>query len=41
MLADPLWIDAAGRAAVPERPGFGFVLDEEAVAFHTVAETHA
>ena len=21
---------------VPERPGFGFVLDEEAVAYHTV-----
>jgi L-alanine-DL-glutamate epimerase-like enolase superfamily enzyme len=36
MLAEPLWIDAAGRVAVPDRPGFGFVLDEEAVAHHTV-----
>jgi L-alanine-DL-glutamate epimerase-like enolase superfamily enzyme len=41
MLAEPLWIDAAGGVVVPERPGFGFVLDEEAVAFHTVAETQA
>jgi L-alanine-DL-glutamate epimerase-like enolase superfamily enzyme len=41
MLAEPLWIDGAGRVAVPERPGFGFVLDEEAVAFHTVMETHS
>jgi len=39
MLAAPLWIDAAGRVAVPERPGFGFILDEEAVMHHTVAVT--
>jgi L-alanine-DL-glutamate epimerase-like enolase superfamily enzyme len=41
MLAEPLWIDAEGRVAVPERPGFGFVLDDEAVRFHTVRETPA
>jgi D-galactarolactone cycloisomerase len=41
MLAEPLWIDADGRVAVPERPGFGFELDDEAVQFHTVRETPA
>jgi L-alanine-DL-glutamate epimerase-like enolase superfamily enzyme len=39
MLAKPLWIDAEGRVPVPEHPGFGFVLDEEAIAFHTVTAT--
>lgn len=39
MLAESLWIDAEGRVAVPDRPGFGFVLDEEAVSHHTVAVT--
>jgi L-alanine-DL-glutamate epimerase-like enolase superfamily enzyme len=41
MLAEPLWIDAEGRVAVPERPGFGFMLDDEAVQFHTVRESPA
>ncbi len=37
MLAEPPRIDAEGYVRVPERPGFGFVLDEEAIARHTVA----
>jgi hypothetical protein len=37
MLADPLWIDDEGFVRVPERPGFGFVLDEERIAHYTVA----
>jgi len=41
MLAEPLWIDAEGRVPVPERPGFGFVLDDEAIAFHTVTATQS
>jgi D-galactarolactone cycloisomerase len=36
MLAAPLWIDADGRVPVPDLPGFGFVLDDEAIQFHTV-----
>jgi L-alanine-DL-glutamate epimerase-like enolase superfamily enzyme len=36
MLAEPLWIDADGRVPVPDRPGFGFMVDEEAIAYHTV-----
>lgn len=36
MLAEPLGIDAGGYVQVPERPGFGFVLDEERIARHTV-----
>ncbi len=39
MLAETLWIDAEGSVAVPDRPGFGFVLDDEAVAAHTVASS--
>jgi L-alanine-DL-glutamate epimerase-like enolase superfamily enzyme len=37
MLAEPLWIDADGCVRVPDRPGFGFLLDEEQVEHHTVA----
>jgi D-galactarolactone cycloisomerase len=37
MLAEPLWIDAEGYVRVPDRPGFGFVLDEEQIEHHTVA----
>ena len=37
MLADKPWIDGEGCVAVPDRPGFGFVLDEELVERHTVA----
>jgi L-alanine-DL-glutamate epimerase-like enolase superfamily enzyme len=36
MLAEPLGIDEDGHVHVPARPGFGFVLDEERVARHTV-----
>jgi D-galactarolactone cycloisomerase len=38
MLLERLEIDSEGRVAVPNRPGMGFVLDEERIAFHTVAE---
>lgn len=31
MLAEPLWIDAEGYINVPERPGLGVELDEDAV----------
>jgi L-alanine-DL-glutamate epimerase-like enolase superfamily enzyme len=37
MLAEPLTIDADGAVRVPDRPGFGFVLDEAHIARHTVA----
>ena len=37
MLAERPWIDADGCVAVPDRPGFGCVLDEELVERHTVA----
>ncbi|MBO0871334.1 MAG: mandelate racemase/muconate lactonizing enzyme family protein, partial [Micromonosporaceae bacterium] len=36
MLAQPIAIGPDGCVAVPERPGFGFVIDEERVAAHTV-----
>jgi L-alanine-DL-glutamate epimerase-like enolase superfamily enzyme len=36
MLVEPVTIDEDGNVHVPERPGFGFVLDEERVAHHTV-----
>ena len=39
MLAEPLTIDAEGCVRVPDRPGFGLVLDEERIAHHTVS-TH-
>jgi L-alanine-DL-glutamate epimerase-like enolase superfamily enzyme len=37
MLTETLWIDEDGNVPVPERPGFGIVLDEERIAHHTVA----
>ncbi|MBL1118630.1 mandelate racemase/muconate lactonizing enzyme family protein [Streptomyces sp. 110] len=36
MLAEPLTVDKEGYAHVPDRPGFGFLLDEDLVAHHTV-----
>jgi len=39
MLAEPLEIDRDGCVRVPDRPGFGVVLDEERIARHTVS-TH-
>ncbi|HZL64736.1 MAG TPA: mandelate racemase/muconate lactonizing enzyme family protein [Thermoleophilia bacterium] len=36
MLAETLTIDDLGFVHVPERPGFGFVLDEERVTRHTL-----
>lgn len=36
MLAEPIVIDEHGNVHVPERPGFGFVLDEDRIAHHTV-----
>lgn len=37
ILAEKPWIDADGCVPVPERPGFGFILDEELIELHTVA----
>jgi L-alanine-DL-glutamate epimerase-like enolase superfamily enzyme len=37
MLLDILQIDANGEVAVPDQPGFGFLLDEDRIAHHTVA----
>ena len=37
MLVEKPWIDADGCVPVPDRPGFGFTLDEELVERHTVA----
>ncbi|TMB45050.1 MAG: mandelate racemase/muconate lactonizing enzyme family protein [Chloroflexi bacterium] len=37
MLAEPLVIDRQGCVRVPDRPGFGLVLDEERIARHTVS----
>ncbi len=39
MLLEPLGIDSEGRVRVPDRPGFGLVLDEERIAHYTVS-TH-
>ena len=39
MLAEPLTIDDQGCVRVPDRPGFGLVLDEERIRHHTVS-TH-
>ena len=36
MLAEPVAIDEHGNVHVPERPGFGFVLDQDRIAHHTV-----
>lgn len=38
MLQETLMIDPDGDILVPDRPGFGFLLDEERIAHHTVAE---
>jgi D-galactarolactone cycloisomerase len=37
MLAEPVTIGADGTVRVPQAPGLGFELDEEAVAFHRLA----
>ena len=37
MLVEKPWIDPDGSLAPPQRPGFGFELDEELVERHTVA----
>lgn len=39
MLIDPLTIDEEGCVRVPDRPGFGLLLDEERIARYTVS-TH-
>jgi len=39
MLAEPLGIDSDGCVHVPDRPGFGVVLDQERIARYTVS-TH-
>jgi len=36
MLAEPLRVDADGFVEVPDRPGLGVVLDEDAVARYRV-----
>ena len=33
---EPLAIEADGTVKVPDRPGFGFALDEERIARHTM-----
>jgi L-alanine-DL-glutamate epimerase-like enolase superfamily enzyme len=38
MLLETLSIDAQGDVIVPDRPGFGFMLNEERIARHTVAQ---
>ncbi len=38
MLRERLSIDAQGYVAVPDRPGFGFILDEDRIAHHTVGQ---
>jgi D-galactarolactone cycloisomerase len=37
MLAEQPWIDADGYVQLPDRPGFGFVLDDERIDHYTVA----
>lgn len=37
MLCEPLTIDPDGMVRVPDRPGFGFLLNEEQIARYTVA----
>jgi D-galactarolactone cycloisomerase len=37
LLAEPPWIDDDGYVPVPDKPGFGFDLDEELLEAHTVA----
>lgn len=38
MLRETLAIDANGDIVVPDRPGFGYLLDEDRIAHHTIAE---
>jgi D-galactarolactone cycloisomerase len=38
MLQETLSIDAQGDIAIPDRPGFGFLLDDDRIAYHTVAQ---
>ncbi len=38
MLLETLSIDAQGEVIVPDRPGFGFMLNEERIARHTIAQ---
>jgi L-alanine-DL-glutamate epimerase-like enolase superfamily enzyme len=37
MLVEQPWIDSDGCLVVPDRPGFGFALDEELIERYTVA----
>jgi L-alanine-DL-glutamate epimerase-like enolase superfamily enzyme len=37
MLAEPLLVDGEGSVTIPDRPGFGFLLDREAIERHTVS----
>ena len=37
VLAEPVAVDEHGWVQVPDRPGFGFVLDEDRAAAHTVS----
>ena len=37
MLVEKPWIDADGCLSVPNRPGFGFALDDELIERHTIA----
>jgi L-alanine-DL-glutamate epimerase-like enolase superfamily enzyme len=37
MLAEPVAVDASGLIQLPDAPGLGIELDEEAVAFHAIA----
>ncbi len=37
MLIEPLTIDRDGCVSIPDRPGFGFQLNEDLIRFHTIA----
>jgi D-galactarolactone cycloisomerase len=41
MLVEPLLVGPDGYVTLPERPGFGFVLDQEAIERHTIASALA
>ena len=36
MLAEPIGVDAAGDLVVPDRPGLGIVLDDDAIARYRI-----
>ena len=38
MLQETLSIDAHGDVLVPDHPGFGFILDEDRIGRHTIAQ---